>query len=124
MGLIRRLRVTQQAMERAMLGVYLRDQIRNVEIRRRDKVTDIALRVAKLKWQSAGHIVRRKDGRWDPKVLEWQPRTGKRSVGRPPTRWTGDIKRVAGSRWTQAAQNRGIWNCLQNTYVQQWTTIG
>ncbi|CAH2254156.1 jg14367, partial [Pararge aegeria aegeria] len=33
-----------------------------------------------------------------PKVLEWQPRTGKRSVGRPPTRWTDDIKRVAGSR--------------------------
>ncbi|CAH2218197.1 jg12088 [Pararge aegeria aegeria] len=26
-------------------------------------------------------MVRRKDGRWGPKVLEWQ--TGKRSVGRP-----------------------------------------
>ncbi|CAH2216129.1 jg23202 [Pararge aegeria aegeria] len=31
MGLIRRLRVTQPAMERAMLGVSLRDQIRNEE---------------------------------------------------------------------------------------------
>ncbi|CAH2270058.1 jg16518 [Pararge aegeria aegeria] len=61
MGLIRRLRVTQRAMERAMLGVSLRDRIRNVEIRRRTKVTDIAKRVAKLKWQWAGHIVRRKD---------------------------------------------------------------
>ncbi|CAH2231313.1 jg20621 [Pararge aegeria aegeria] len=30
-----------------------------------------------------GHIVRRRDGRWGSKVLEWQPRTGKRSVGRP-----------------------------------------
>ncbi|CAH2266230.1 jg17809 [Pararge aegeria aegeria] len=65
-----------------------------------------------------------KDGRWGPKVLEWQPRTGKRSVGRPPTRWTDDIKRVAGSRWIQAAQNRGTWNSLQKTYVQQWTSIG
>ncbi|CAH2207771.1 jg3037 [Pararge aegeria aegeria] len=83
MGLIRRLRVTQRAMERAMLGVSLRNRIRNVEIRRRTKVTDITQRVAKLKWQWAGHIVRRKDGRWGPKVLEWQPRTGKRSVGRP-----------------------------------------
>ncbi|CAH2245611.1 jg6536 [Pararge aegeria aegeria] len=82
-------------MERAMLGVSLRNQIRNVEIRRRTRVTDIAQRVAKLKWQWAGPIVRRKDGRWGPKVLEWQPRTGKRSVGRPPTRWTDDIKRVA-----------------------------
>ncbi|CAH2239277.1 jg21904 [Pararge aegeria aegeria] len=41
MGLIRRLRVTQRAMERSMLGVSLRDRIRNVEIRRRTRVTDI-----------------------------------------------------------------------------------
>nr|XP_034824833.1 uncharacterized protein LOC117982579 [Maniola hyperantus] len=33
MGLIRKLRVTQQTMERAILGVSLRDQIRNKEIR-------------------------------------------------------------------------------------------
>ncbi|CAH2222158.1 jg26044 [Pararge aegeria aegeria] len=96
MGLIRRLRVTQRAMERAMLGVSLRDQIE--EIRRRTRVTDIAQRVAKLKWQWAGHIARRTDGRWGLKVLEWRPRTGKRSVGRPRTRWTDDIRRVAWSR--------------------------
>ncbi|CAH2230492.1 jg18595 [Pararge aegeria aegeria] len=44
------------AMEGAMLGVSLRDQIRNEEIRRRNRVTDIDQRVAKLKWQWAGHI--------------------------------------------------------------------
>ncbi|CAH2235105.1 jg7514 [Pararge aegeria aegeria] len=44
-----------------------------------------------LKWQWAGHIARRTDGRWGLKVLEWRPRTGKRSVGRPQTRWTDDI---------------------------------
>ncbi|CAH2238052.1 jg21664 [Pararge aegeria aegeria] len=65
MGLIRRLRVTQRAMERALL-----DRIRNVEIRKRARVTDIAQRVAKLKWHWAGHIVRRRDERWGPKVLE------------------------------------------------------
>ncbi|CAH2210275.1 jg3087 [Pararge aegeria aegeria] len=79
-NLIRRLRVTQRAMERAMLGVSLRDKIRNVEIRSRTRVTDIAQRVAKLKWQ------------WG--IEGWTlgsqgagmaPRTGKRSVGRPPT---------------------------------------
>ncbi|CAH2232469.1 jg19402 [Pararge aegeria aegeria] len=68
-------------MERAMLGASLRNKIRNVEIRRRTRVTDIAQRVAKLKWQWAGHIFRRRDGRLGPKVLEWQPRNGKRSVG-------------------------------------------
>ncbi|CAH2235562.1 jg9251 [Pararge aegeria aegeria] len=65
-----------------------------------------AQRVAKLKWQWAGHIARRTDGRWGLKVLEWLPRTGKRSVGRPQTRWTDDIRRVAGRRWRQAAQDR------------------
>ncbi|CAH2236732.1 jg16972 [Pararge aegeria aegeria] len=123
MGLIRRLRITQRAMERAMLGVSLRDQIRNEEIRRSTRVTDIAQRV-KLKWKWAGHIARRTDGRWGSKVLEWRPRTGKRSVGRPPTRWTDDIKRVDGRRWKQAAQDRGFWNSLEKTLVQQWTSIG
>ncbi|CAH2239275.1 jg21902 [Pararge aegeria aegeria] len=74
MGLIRRLK-RHSAMERAMLGISLRDQIRNVEIRRRTRVTDIAKRIAKLKWQWAGHIIRRNDGHWGPMVLEWQPRT-------------------------------------------------
>ncbi|KAL0860164.1 hypothetical protein ABMA27_010471 [Loxostege sticticalis] len=56
------------------------------EIRRRTKVTDIARRIANLKWQWAGHIARRTDGRWGRKVLEWRPRAGRRNVGRPPTR--------------------------------------
>ncbi|CAH2218447.1 jg1980, partial [Pararge aegeria aegeria] len=51
MGLIRRLRVTQRAIERAMLK----------QIRRKTKVTDIAQRFAKLQWQWAGHIARRND---------------------------------------------------------------
>ncbi|CAH2217273.1 jg21882 [Pararge aegeria aegeria] len=106
MGLIRRLRVAQRAMERAMLGVSLRDQIRSEEIRRRTRVTNIAQRVAKLKWPCNGHIARRTGGRWGLKMLEWRTRIGKRSVGRPATRWTDDIRRVAGSRWRQAAQDR------------------
>lgn len=48
--LIRRLRVTQEAMDRAMLGVYLRDQIINQEIHRRTRVTAIAQGYAMLKW--------------------------------------------------------------------------
>ncbi|CAG9106243.1 unnamed protein product [Plutella xylostella] len=102
-GLIHKLRVAQRAMERAMLGVSLRDRIRNEEIRRRTKVTDIAKRISTLKWQWAGHVARRADDRWSRKVLEWRPRVGKRRVGRPPTRWSDDLRKVAGSRWMQMA---------------------
>ncbi|CAH2230463.1 jg27416 [Pararge aegeria aegeria] len=37
---------------------------------------NLAKRVAKLKWQWAGHIARRTDGHWGLKVLEWRLRTG------------------------------------------------
>ncbi|CAH2207399.1 jg422 [Pararge aegeria aegeria] len=47
-----------------MLGVSLRDQIRNEEIRKRTRVTNIAQRVSKLKSKWAEHIARRIDGRW------------------------------------------------------------
>ncbi|CAG9122414.1 unnamed protein product [Plutella xylostella] len=94
-GLIHKLRVAQRAMERAMLGVSLRDRIRNEEIRRRTKVTDIAKSISTLKWQWAGHVARRADDRWSRKVLEWRPRVGKRRVGRPPTRWSDDLRKIS-----------------------------
>ncbi|KAI8441652.1 hypothetical protein MSG28_015206 [Choristoneura fumiferana] len=94
--------------------VSLRDGIRYDVIRSRTKATDIARRIAKLKWQWAGHIARKTDGRWGQKVLEWRPRTGRRAVGRPPTRWSDDLVKVAGSRWMRKAQDG-------KAYVQQWT---
>ncbi|RVE54887.1 hypothetical protein evm_000254 [Chilo suppressalis] len=103
-------------MERAMLGVSLKDRIRNDVIRQRTKVTDIAHRISKLKWQWAGHISRRTGGRWSRKVLEWRPRLGKRSVGRPETRWDDDIRRLAGVGWMGVAQNREQWRALGETY--------
>ncbi|CAH2218899.1 jg598 [Pararge aegeria aegeria] len=50
-----------------------------------------------------------------------RPRSGKRSFDRPPTRWTDDIKQIAGSHWQLAAQDRGFWNSLQKTYVEHST---
>lgn len=44
----------KQAMQMAMLGVFLRDQIRNEEIFKQAKVSDISLKISKLnKWQWA-----------------------------------------------------------------------
>ncbi|CAH2248054.1 jg12749 [Pararge aegeria aegeria] len=90
----------------------------HVGIRRRGRVTNIAQRGTKLKWKWAGHIARRTDGRWGSKVLEWRPRTGKRSVGWPPARWAEDIEQVAGSR-KEAAHNREFCNSLQKTKTKR-----
>ncbi|CAH2232881.1 jg1201 [Pararge aegeria aegeria] len=59
---------------------YYKNLTNTTTTRRRTRVTDIAQRVAKLKWKCSGHIARRTDGRWGSKVLEWRPHTGKRCM--------------------------------------------
>ncbi|CAH2266287.1 jg17833 [Pararge aegeria aegeria] len=56
--LIHKFKVAQRAMERVMLRVSLRNEIQNDEIRRKTKVTDIAQRISKLKWQWADQLCR------------------------------------------------------------------
>ncbi|KAJ8718185.1 hypothetical protein PYW07_006115 [Mythimna separata] len=46
------------------------------------------------------------------------------SIGRPPTRWTDNLARVAGIRWMRDAQDRSLWRRLGEAYVQQWTSFG
>ncbi|XP_030750175.1 uncharacterized protein LOC115877964 [Sitophilus oryzae] len=43
---VNRLRVSQRAMERAMMGISLRGHIRNEDIRRQTRITDIVERIA------------------------------------------------------------------------------
>ena len=106
-----KLMVTQRKMERSMLGVSLRDHIRNEDLRRRTGVTDVVNQIRKLKWNWAGHVAR----------MSWRRlRLDKRSKGRPPTHWTDDLKRFAGN-WIQRAQDRKEWVELGEAYVQQWT---
>lgn len=115
-----RLQVTQRRMERSMLGITLRDRMSNEDLRRRTRVTDVIIRIAKLKWSWAGHVARLSDIRWTRRLLEWRPRLDKRSRGRPPTRWTDDIKRVT-TNWLETARSRDKWKKLGEAYVQQWT---
>jgi hypothetical protein len=82
--------------EESLLGVSLRDRIRNQVIRQRTKVTDMAHRISMLKCQWAGHVSRRTDNRWGKRVLEWRPRLGKHSLGRPQARWSDSLRRTAG----------------------------
>jgi len=73
-----RLRVTQRAMERYMLGITSRDRKTNEWIRTQTKVEDVIKTAKKMKWRWAGHIARRTYGRWTSNVLYWIPREKKR----------------------------------------------
>lgn len=118
---VNKIRITQRAMERSMLGVTLRDKIRNEELRRKTKITDAIERITHLKWNWAGHVARIPDNRWTRRIIEWRPRDkAHRSRGRPPTRWTDDLRRIS-SNWIQDAQDRAGWSRLREAYVQQWT---
>ncbi|CAH1224416.1 unnamed protein product [Diabrotica balteata] len=63
-----RLRTTQRAIERAMLGVSLREHIRNEDIRSRTKVEDVIGRIAQMKWNWVGHVARQNNDRWTKNI--------------------------------------------------------
>ena len=119
-----RLRVTQRAMERAMLNISLRDKIRNVEIRRRTKVNDVMEEIAANKWRWAGHVARQDSNRWTLKTLQWRPRETKRSRGRPQRRWVDDIRETAGRNWMRQARDRQAWKNMEEAYIQEWMEKG
>ncbi|CAH2243834.1 jg15136 [Pararge aegeria aegeria] len=60
------------------------------EIRRGTGVIDIVKRVAKLKWQCAGHIAQRTID-VGSQCAELEPRTGKCSAGTSSRRWTDEM---------------------------------
>ncbi|WP_440994831.1 hypothetical protein [Cysteiniphilum litorale] len=80
------LRITQRAMERAMLGITLRDRKRSTWIRRVTRVNDIIQVIKQHKWRWAGHLARIDDNRWSKRLTDWFPRDSKRSRKRPDTR--------------------------------------
>ena len=104
-----KLRVHQRAIERRMLGISLRDKIRNTEIRRRTKVSDVMEKISRLKWKWAGHIARMPEDRWTRRVVQWQPRQSQRNRGRPAYRWADDLVATAGGGWARTARDRMTW---------------
>lgn len=116
-----KLQVTQRKMERSMLGIRLQDMKRNEWIRNKTRADDVIQRIAKLKWQWAGHVMRLPDERWTKKVTEWRPRMGKRNPGRPRARWRDDIQKHAGKQWTRKTHNRQEWHEAGEAYIQEWS---
>lgn len=81
-----RLDVEQRTMERLMLNVRWDDKISNGKLRKMSGIKSVRVKTKKLKWSWDGHIQRHDDSRWPKKVENWNP-SGKRSSGKPKTRW-------------------------------------
>ncbi|CAG9832295.1 unnamed protein product [Diabrotica balteata] len=80
---LRAAQYTQGVMERAMLGISLRDRMRNIDIRQRTNITVVAERIARLQWQWVGHVARDNPEKWTQRLTNWRPRENRRGVDRP-----------------------------------------
>ena len=72
----------------------------------------------------AGHVARGDEKKWTNKLMQWKPRTSRRSAGRPQKRWVDDIKEVTGPLWQRKAQDRAQWKNLGEIFVQEWAEKG
>ena len=84
-------------------------------------VADWVVEQRRRKWGWAGHVARRRDGRWTSRMLHWLPHGGERSRGRPATRWEDELEvffKTRGMRWEDCAQDRGAWGQLEQIFVE------
>ena len=110
--------VAQRKMERIMLGITLRDRMRNTHIRHLTGVIDIidAIKSSKHRW--AGHTARLRDNRWTIRTTEWTPREWRRPRGRPAVRWNDELRRHLGPAWTREAKDRLRWKRSREGFLR------
>lgn len=106
-----------------MLDIRLKDEVPNVVIRERTKITDILQRILSTKQKWLGHIVRLGDNRLIKVFLQWFHWEDKKNGGRPLTFWTKDLKRTE-MNWLEAAQDRSNWKQLAEAYIQSGHSTG
>jgi hypothetical protein len=75
------------------------------------------------KFRLAGHIVRRTDGRWSTRMVDWEP-NGYRTVGRPRRRWEDCLTnhfheddQDGAFLWRVAAHSREYWRSQEADFV-------
>ncbi|KAJ4437195.1 hypothetical protein ANN_17330 [Periplaneta americana] len=111
----RMLQTSQRSMERKILQLSLRNKVRNEELRNRTGMKDALIIAESLKWKWGGHVVRMDHRRWTHRLTLWDPRIGRRRVGRQTTRWADFFKKKAGPHWTSSTGDRQLWRNLEAT---------
>lgn len=111
------IRSAQRKMERTILKLKLKDRIKSSIIRSKTKIIDAIISSRRIKWNWAGHTIRRKDNRWTYLSTIWLPLGNKRKRGRQITRWRDEINNFAGATWPRKAAIRKEWETLAEEFV-------
>ncbi|KAJ4434669.1 hypothetical protein ANN_23237 [Periplaneta americana] len=78
----------------------------NEELRNRTGMKDVINTAESLKWKWGGHVVRMDHRRWTHRLTLWDPRIGRRRVGRQTTRWADFFKKKTEAHWTSSTRDR------------------
>ena len=121
----RKLAAAQHNMERSMLNFTYKDCKTNKWIREQTKVRDIMKVIKQRKWKWAGHVTRRRDGRWSTQITEWTPLEGKRNRGRQRKRWRDEIQQFWNdTNWYKYVKERENWRDHAEAFIQWWIDNG
>ena len=106
--------VCKRKMVRKTLGISTRDRISNTQLQEWSMLKSAAQQASWSKWKLAGHVARLHHTRWAQATTMWDPYRGKRSRGRPSTRWADYINKVVGPHWSKVARDNNEWKVLRN----------
>ena len=115
-----KIRTTQNAMERSIMSIKLKDKISMRKIHKKMKNRNDFLYAAKrIKWDWAGHISRQNEERWTYKIKNWFLKEG-RKKGKQKIRWDDDIIKFLGGNklYHRVAYNRHEWYRLREAYAR------
>ena len=77
----------------------------------------------RTKWRYARKVALYTDNRWCHKVLRWMPQAKySRDPGRPRTRWSDSIEKMAGGNWMEVASDQNLWASLEDGFVYKLHT--
>ena len=78
---------------------------------------DWVISARRRKWQFAGVVARKTDGRWSQRLIEWLPFQGHgRCQGRPKTGWVDSLEKFAGGDWMTLAIDKNTWDAYEHPY--------
>jgi len=111
--------VTQNNMLRRMLQIKLKDHIPIQDVLQQANTKSVYTAVKSLKLGYAGHLAREPEPKWCSLLTFWVPHDRRRRRGRPYTRWTDEINKLAGYSWKNKARNRQEWKRVTEAYARK-----